>query len=257
MVLPTIVLASGSGCPPPRGDPPSAISASLTRADEILDKCITAHNRLSTLQVKGVLSDFRHGTRRVVPLSWDLSRPSRCRLQIDRDVAIVSGAECWTYRSATGRFQGGRSPRAAPIEAAAMALSDDVPFLLPALWEDRSSALGKDQTGGFPAWRLQGVAWSGDRPCYVFARRIVWPVRKNVQRLWIDQDELLIRRWSVVDASEDGRERTIVECAYHEVVANGRLRPDCFQIQPPDPIAMPGSPGITGGLTDRNSGGPS
>ena len=138
-----------------------------------------------------------------------------------------------------------------------MALSDDVPFLLPALWEDSSSALGKDPRGGFPAWRLQGVAWSGDRPCYVFARRIVWPARENLQRLLLDQDQLLVRGWSVVDASEDGREKTIVECAYQEVVANGRLRPDCFQLLPPEPIALQGSTGTPGRSDDGHSGGPS
>lgn len=246
-----------SGCFQPNRDAPTSPGAALTRTDDVLEQCVGAYDRLSTLQVQGVLSDFRHGGRRVVPVSWDFARPARCRLQIDRDVAIIHGADSWTYRAATGRFLGSRSASASPIQSAASVLSDGVPFLLPALWEDGKAALGRDPIRGFAGWKLQGVAWSGDRPCYVFVRRSTSSGRGNLLRLWIDQDLLLIRSWSMVDASEDGREKTIVECAHHHIVTNGRLPPNRFQLQPPEPMELPTPLETTGGHVNQNPSDPS
>lgn len=226
-----------NGC----SDPKPTVSGivSLEESDHILDRCVAAYAGTSTVHAKGILRDFRHGERREVPISWDLARPSRCRLQIDRDLAIVHGADCWTYRSATGRFQGSRAVSAAPIERTSQLLSDGVPFLLPALWERGAAALGKERLGGFAGWRLQGVVWSSDRPCYVFMKKIASPEREDILRIWVDQDVQLIRGWSIVAPLEDGREKTVMECVYHELVVNGRLSAEVFQIRPPEPLGLP------------------
>jgi hypothetical protein len=242
------------GCAQPHRVAPKSPGAALTRTNDILEQCVAAYGRLNTLQTKGVLSDFRHGGQRVVPISWELTRPNRCRLQIGGDVAIVHGADCWAYRAATGRFQGGRTSSATPIESDAAMLSDGVPFLLPALWENSKAALGKDPERGFAGWRLQGVAWSGDRPCYVVARKDASAGKGNLLRLWIDQDLLLLRKWAMVEVSEEGREKTIVECADHEIVTDGRIPSERFQLLPPEPIQPPAPAEPEGGLADRNPG---
>lgn len=247
-----IYLVGLSGCIPSHREPPRSAGAALTRTEDILHQCIAAYDRLNTLQAKGILSDYRHGQQRVVPISWDLARPGRCRLQIDNDMVIIHGADSWTFRSATGRFQGSRSSRASPIQNAASMLSDGVPFLLPDLWENSKAALGRDPARGFTGWRLQGVAWTGDRPCYVFVKRSDSSGRGNLLRVWIDQDLLLVRGWTVVNASDDGREKTNIDCTYHHTVTNGRLSSNRFQLQPPEPIDLRDSVGGTAATPEMN-----
>ena len=135
-----LIWIMGCGCTRPHAEP---TGPSLARTDDLLDRCAAAYGNASTLRVKGTFSDFREAVRRVVPISWDLARPDRCRLQIDMDVAIVQGNDAWTYRSATRQFQGNRSRGGRPIATAAAQISEGAPLLLPGLWDREDAALGK------------------------------------------------------------------------------------------------------------------
>jgi len=172
------------------------------------------------------------------------------------DVAIVHGADCWTYHSATGRYLGNRAVTRTPIETASHHLSEGVPFLLPAIWERGESALDKDRLRGYVGWRLQGVAWSDERPCYVFIKKIASPDRENLLRLWVDQDLFLIRGWAIVIPTEEGREKTVMECIYHNLVVNGQLPSDAFQLKPPEPIELPDKSATAGAPAERTQSSP-
>ncbi len=255
-ILLAAVVAAVPGCTRPRPVPDDT-TRSFSGRDDILDRCIAAYALVDTLHARGTLSDFRHGARRVAPVAWDLARPDRCRLQIDGDVAIVNGTACWTYRAATGRFMGNRTSTRTPMETSSSLLSDGAPFLVPTIWERGEAAFGKDRRRGYADWQLQGVAWSDERPCYVLFKKMASPSdRESLLRIWIDQDLLLLRRWSLVIPAPDGRERIIMEYADQELIVNRRLPSDIFQLSPPEPLDRPENSVKTERPTEDNSTGP-
>lgn len=255
-ILPGAIVAAVPGCPTPQHRPDGP-ARSISSRDDILDRCVAAYSVVDTFHARGALSDFRHGARRVVPVSWDLARPDRCRLQIDHDVAIVNGNASWTYRAATGRFLGSRTSAQTPIEAATSNLSDGAPFLVPAIWERGEAAFGKDRLRGYADWQLQGVAWSGERPCYVLDRKSASRADRGTHlRIWIDQDLLLLREWSLTVPGQDGRERIIMEYADYELAVNRRLPSDIFQLSPPASLDQPDDSTKTEHSTEDDSAGP-
>ncbi len=225
-------------CAPTRQSPSTIEHSSQ---GDILQRSAAAHQRLQSLYAAGLLRDYRQGARRIVPIEWRLARPNRCRLQIDMDLAIVSADDWWTYQAQAGRFRTHRTFTRTPIETAAQLLSDGINFYLPALFERGPEVLGRSGDRAARDWLLQGAAWSGDRPCFVFTRPPRLPAQSTFLRLWIDQDSLLIRGWMQGEVREDGREKTIIECTYYVLRPDERLPSDAFQLKPPNPIVLPDS----------------
>jgi outer membrane lipoprotein-sorting protein len=204
-------------------------------ADEILSRSGAAHAGAAHLWARGLFRDHRRGRNRRVPIEWILARPGRCRLQIDRDVAIIVGDQWWSYREEVGRFIGHRTFTKTPIETAAFLLSDHAPLLLPSLFLPGAAAF---EGPGLP-WKLQGVAWEAGRPCYVFARTLATADAAPTLRIWIDQDSLLLRSWTLGRTREDGTEGIFLEVTYYDLVANGPLAADAFQLTEPARIELP------------------
>lgn len=92
----TELVYSGCAAPqraPDKIDPDSG--AVVTSAD-LLTRVFGAHRRATSIRAVGLLRDMRRGADREMPVSWQLARPERCKLQIDMDVAIVLGGQWWT-----------------------------------------------------------------------------------------------------------------------------------------------------------------
>ena len=232
-------LVLGAGCGANQrtapGDPASV------SVDDILRKSGVAYQNLRSLQARGVLRDYREGGLNIKPVSWDFVRPDKCRLQLDMDVAIISGDNWWTYDAAAGQFRKHNQFTRAPIETAAYLLSKGVPFLMPSLLTRGSAAFAAGRSNRNEQWQFQGVGWHADVPCYVMVRKS--QEREELLRVWIDQDKYLLRGWMVSVPLRDGRERPILECTYGELTVDGKLPSDWLQLKPPVPIKSPSAPG--------------
>ena len=186
-----------------------APSSSFT-VDDILDRCVATYNGLRTLQTRGLLRDYRGEGRQVATIAWDFVRPDRCRLQIEMDVALISGERWWVYSATTGRYQDHPQFTRTPAETAAYLLSRGVPFLLPAIMTTGERAFGKTRLRGFSDWRMGPPEWHAEHPCYVVSRREAGRNRDRTLRVWIDQDRYLIRGWALESATGVGREGTVM-----------------------------------------------
>ncbi len=209
---------------------------------DILQRCADAYAEVETLQVRGRLRDSRSGTPRVSPISWDFTRPGACRLQIDMDVAVVSGKSWWTYDGQTGRFKTLRQITRAPMETAATFLADGAIFQLPRLFTRGVGAFelaGRGRSGG---WRSEGAAWKAERPCYVVTRGGRGGREPGRLRLWIDQDSFLLRGWTLDLPRPDARPRTVFDCTYILISMNRTIAPDRFKVQRPSLILLPPEP---------------
>lgn len=234
-------------CEQPRVVESGADGAFTIRTTEILDRCIDAYAKARSLTATGVLRDYRTENRRIVPIRWDLARPGRCRLQIDMEAAIVIGDAWWIYDAESGQFKKRKSFTRTPMETAGYLLSRGVSFLTPAVFARGDAAFGKSRTRGYVDWKLLGVAWMYERPCYVLTKTAAGKATTSVLRVWIDQDSYLVRGWDVVEPGDDGREQTILACMYHELTVNAGQGPATYELTAPTALGKPPEPRATGG----------
>jgi outer membrane lipoprotein-sorting protein len=228
-----IACAAQCGCEAPRvsqGDPNGAFTI---RTNEIMDRCVDAYAKARTLSASGTFRDYRTENRRVVPIRWDFARPGKCRLQIDMEVAIVIGDHWWVYDAESGQYKKRRSFTRTPMETAGYLLARGVSFLTPAVFARGEAAFGKSRTRGYLDWKLLGVAWLHERPCYVVAKSMAGKSTTSVLRVWIDQDSYLVRGWDIVGPGDDGREQTVLACMYHELAVNGVQSGPTFELTAP------------------------
>jgi outer membrane lipoprotein-sorting protein len=218
-------------CEGPRAEV-SGPAASL-RVEEVLDRCVTTFTRARTLSAAGVLRDYRTEHRKHDFVRLDLARPDRCRFEMDRLVAIVRGEDWWTYDPATGQFRKHRTFTRTPMETAGYLVSKGVSFLLPAVFVRGEAAFGKSRTLGYRDWRLLGVAWAHERPCYVVGRVAPGQSSETTLRVWIDQDTYLVRGWDVIRPGERGRDETILACMYDELTTNEAIPDEQFSLTGP------------------------
>lgn len=238
MIAIVIPLVAWPGCTQPNRQTPTRNRASLTVTD-ILQGCADAYDEVDRLHVRGRFQDSRAASPKVSPISWDFVRPDACRLQIDMDVAVVSGKSWWTYDGQTGRFKTLRQITRAPMETAATFLADGAVFQLPRLFTRGVEAFGlADPTAG-AAWRAEGVAWRAERPCYVVTRGGQDGREPGRLRLWIDQDSFLLRGWTLDLPRPDAPPRPVFDCTYVLISLNRSIEPDRFTVQRPTPILLP------------------
>lgn len=234
-ILPALLCLTG-GCG--LGEPQGGASSLLT-VDNILGRCGEAYLQTQTLQIRGLLRDYRRDERKVLPISWDYLRPDRCRLQINMDMALVVGENWWTYDQADGRFVSHDQRTSTMIKTSAYLLSEGIPFLLPDLLSRGKAAFQADDYRRKARWTLHGVTWFAERPCYVLARIGLGRDHGNRWMVWIDQDQFLVRGWVWEAMRPDRRQRTLMGCTYFEIVADQPIAPQRFQVVKPQPIVLP------------------
>lgn len=235
-LLPVLLcLTAGCGL----GERQRSGASSLLTVDDILGRCGDAYLQARTLQVRGLLRDYRRDERKVLPISWDYMRPDRCRLQINMDMALVVGEHWWTYDQAGGRFESHHERTSPPIETAAYFLSEGIAFLLPQLLSRGKGAFAADDSGRQARWSLDGVTWVAGRPCYILSQVGLGRDRGSRRIVWIDQDQFLIRGWARERTRPDRRQRTVLGCTYFEIVMDRPIAPQRFQFVRPQPIVLP------------------
>ena len=229
-----ILLALTGGCAGPHSTDPVESSFSV---NDVLGRCGAVYAEARTLRARGLLRDYRGKTRRAVNIAWDFARPDRCRLQIELEAALVVGDRWWTYDQTEQRYRPRSQFTRTPIETAAYMLSDGVPFLLPALLTRGERAFGGGRTAGFGGWRLEGVQWHAERPCYVVSR-LERGREGIVLRVWIDQDRYVVRGWALSWPKSGSGDGVLVGCSYYDVKVNEPLPLDRFALKPPQPIEL-------------------
>lgn len=236
LVTPVLV----AGCVAPRSSGGDAASASLS-VEDILARCESTYSKLRTLDAAGFLRDYRGNEKRVAPIRWELARPDLCRLQIDMDAVLVKGPNWWSYDHRAERFKSHRELGPAPIESAAYFLSNGIPFVMPVAWHRPKIAFGPSPERG--PWRLDGVAWTANRPCYVVTREGLGRDSGGTWTFWIDQDRFLIVAWEWkvqrVDRRGPPTWSTIWGCTYEVIAVDQAIDPARFRIEKPQPIVLP------------------
>ena len=210
--------------------------ASAISTDDLLDRCVAAYAHVRTLRAGGVFRDNRQGDRRTRPIRWDFERPDKCRLQIDANVAIVAENACWNYDPVYHNFKRARVLTRTPMETAGYLLSRGVSFMLPAVLERDEAAFGRSRVRGYVDWRLSGVAWLDEHPCYVVCKTETVSLQNAMRRIWIDQDSYLLRAWDLVEPDQNGRDNVIVAETFHELAVNIELPADLFNVAISPPI---------------------
>jgi len=250
-IIAACLYALGSaGCRPPSARAVrSSPSTSLTR-EGIIRRSIESYRACQTLEVAGRLVDNRDTPRRVRLLRWWFDGPTRCRIQIDMQTAVVSGDDWWVYDPDAGRFRKRPLLKRTVIDTAATAaflLSDRVDFLLPILMSDAEVLFFPG--GRQREWASEGFAWHADRPCFVLST--VSETDASRLTIWIDQDSYLLRGWRLsrsTAAAAPGAKRpridaeTLLAVDYPVARLNQPLPADAFVLNPPEPITLPRKP---------------
>ena len=221
------------------GDSNRAMNSSSLTVTDVLDRCVAAHGRIHTIRAVGLLRDNRDLVHKVLPIRWDYARPDRSRLQIGMDLALVRGADWWTYDSANDRYKSHRQITNTPIETSAYFLTDGIPLPLVTLMTKGKVAFEMDGRRHREPWMLREVAWKGGRPCYVLTRIGRGPDRGQRWTFWIDQDDYLLRGWIWETGHSTGPPETIWGCTYSEIAVNESMPSDRFQVHKPRPIETP------------------
>lgn len=214
----------------PHAAGPAKPVVSAISTEDVLDRCVAAYSQINTLRVSGVFRDNRQGEHQISPISWEIQRPDKCRVKIGPNEAVVAGKGCWDYDTQRRAFKSMNIPSRTPMETASYRISRGVSFPLPAVLERDEGAFGRSRVRGYVDWRLTGMAWIDDHPCYVVSRRETAGGRDATRRLWIDQDSYLIRAWDLVEGEGFGRDSVIVAETCHEVALNPSIAQTRFNV---------------------------
>ena len=227
-----LILALGAGCQEMnRTKSRPTTSARAMTTDDVLDRCVAAYGRVKSLRVIGVLRDNRQDERRMQPIRWELERPDKCRLQIGTNVSIVVGQAYWNYDSQSHKFKRARLTTRTPMETTGYVMTRGVSFLLPTLFERDEAAFGRSRARGYVDWRLTGVAWLDEHPCYVVCRKEGAGGKELTRRVWVDQDSYLVRAWDLVEPGADGRDNILVAETMHEMTVNQPIPANMFSVE--------------------------
>ncbi|MCZ6682477.1 MAG: hypothetical protein O7B26_04780 [Planctomycetota bacterium] len=227
------LMLMSAGCQSPEA--PRLRNADSLDVDEILQRCVENYTELKTFTARGSLRDCRTGTSQ--PIEWDYIRPNHLRLQIGMKLAVVDGADWWTYTQERLGFRKHRRFTSTPLRTTAHLLSGGVPLFLPAVFETGRRAFGDRGPGWFDRWTFQKVDWRDESPCYVLANRSPPGLPGGMLQLWIDQDRFLLRGWVVSVEQPDGRLAPVWECTYTFVAIDVPVAADRFRLIEPRPEA--------------------
>ena len=210
----------------------------------ILQRCADRYAGMRTLEVRGQVRDSRRpGDTIETPVVFEYERPVMFRMQFGRAVVVILDDTWWMYDAANEVYRPRRAFDRTPVQTATFLASDGLSFLTPAVLERGARAFGGPDTRELARWTLAGVEWMTEVPCYVVERSSGGGSAGNRLKVWIDQDEFLIRGWAVGPAglratenSRTGGRRVALECIFDHIAVDQPLRPDRFSLNPPDPI---------------------
>lgn len=193
---------------------------------DVLERCAGRYAAARTLVCRGELAKPNTATRIGRPLAIYIQRPASCRIEFGDDVTVVLGREVWHRLARDGRVGRYRAFDEHPLQTAAEMTTGGVRCLPIDLFERGATALDL-QRGGRWSWRLEGHDYAGRRPCFVLARESA--AREGELRLWIDQDDYALRRWSV-SSHAALVERPVVSVEFDEVTFDERLGARTFRV---------------------------
>lgn len=225
-VVCSLVLMSGSfGCSASRGG--AEIKSQALSAPDLIERCASAYSSADTIRARGRLilqGDAEAHTRLV---TWDYARPERTRLRVGERVAVIRDGEWFRYDPTRDTYHRHPGLGGDPIQTAIYFMTDGAPMPEIAMPISGASALG----AAAPAdWRLDGVRWVSQRPCYVLTHPYSADHKDLTLAIWIDQDSCLFRGWAVQKVGADMDDPPIVSCEYDSIELNAAIAEDQFAV---------------------------
>lgn len=232
----TAALAYGAGCTRPEST--TQPSADGVHGDEILLRCAAKYHDARTMVLSGVLRDRRNNISRARRVFLVAQRPDRCRLELDNNVTVVVGRGVWAYRGDEDRFFQSKTAAAVPALSATETACEGIRLFSLDLFIRGDIAMRRPQAR-VPEYALVGHDYAGRRPCYQFVRRL--PGDKGQMRIWIDQDDVTVRRWRLEPNGSDENvrdEECLVDMSVDDLQFDRPLAANIFHISRPKRIGV-------------------
>jgi hypothetical protein len=215
-----------------------AVKADELSADVVLDRCADTYASANSLRAEGRFDDLRNGGTRDVPMTWDYARPARTRLRLGERVVVVRDGAWWRLDPASGAYRSLPGLGGEPMATAGYFVSEGVGLFAVELPERGRAALEGAGNASSEPWRIDGLRWIGERPCYVL-RRAIDPKHPSVVRtICIDQDSYLLRGWSTDVVLPELDDQSIVRCEFDRVEINGAVSEARFAVERSDGPAV-------------------
>lgn len=207
-------------------------------ADLVLDRCVNTYASANSLRAEGRFDDLRNGGTRDVPMTWDYARPAKTRLRLGERVVVVRDGAWWRLDPASGAYRNLPGLGGEPMATAGYFVSEGVGLFAVELPERGRAALDGTTEASGESWRIDGLRWIGERPCYVL-RRAIDPKHPSVVRtIWIDQDSYVLRGWSTDVVLPELDDQSIVRCEFDRMEINAEVSEARFAVERPDGPAV-------------------
>ncbi|MCB9852390.1 MAG: hypothetical protein H6819_04785 [Phycisphaerales bacterium] len=225
VVLSLFPMVGAFGCSASRGS--VEIKSQAISAPDLIERCASAYSSAETIRARGRLilqGDAESHTRLV---TWDYAKPERTRLRVGERVAVIRDGEWYRYDPTRNAYRRHPGLGGDPIQTAVYFMTDGAPMPEIAMPISGAAALGAEAPS---EWRLNGVRWVGQRPCYVLMHPYSADRNDLTLAIWIDQDTCLFRGWAIQKIGADVDDPPIVSCEYDSIELNAAIADDQFAI---------------------------
>ena len=228
IVFPALSLVLGlamAGCSANRSD--VRVESNSFSAPDLIERCAAVYSNAESVRARGRL--MKHGASDVGTrlVAWDYSRPGKTRIRVDERVAVIRDGVWFHYDPTRDVYRRHPGLGGDPIQTAVYFLTDGAPMPEIAMPMAGVAALGG---GDASDWRLSGVKWVSERPCYVLRHPYSADRGDLEMAIWIDQETNLFRGWAVQPIDADMDDSPLVWCEYDAIVLNAPIAEDQFAI---------------------------
>lgn len=224
-IISSFAIILQSGCSAARGD--AKIESKTLSANDLVQRCASAYAKADTVRARGRLilhGDAEDHTRLV---TWDFARPAKTRLRVGERVAVIRDGEWYRYDPTRDTYRRHPGLGGDPIKTAVYFMTDGAPMPEIGMPTSGSAALGGADSGD---WRLGGVRWVSQRPCYVLKHPFSAERPDLTMAIWIDQETNLLRGWAVQPVNADVDDPPIISCEYDAIELNAPITEDQFAV---------------------------
>ncbi len=214
-----------TGCSANRTD--MQVETNSFSAPDLIERCAAAYSNAESIRARGRLMKQGDSEAGVRLIAWDYSRPERTRLRVDERVAVIRDGVWFHYDPSRDVYRRHPGLGGDPIQTAVYFMTDGAPMPEISMPMDGPAALGSQDAAD---WRLSGVRWVSERPCYVLLHPYSTDRGDLELAIWIDQETCLLRGWAVQSINADMDDSPLIWCEYDAIELNGPIADDQFAI---------------------------
>lgn len=219
------ILTFSAGCSASRGG--AKIESRTLSAAGLIERCAGKYAGADTIRAQGrlILHGEKHEHTRLV--TWDFSRPEKTRLRVGERVAVIRDGEWYRYDPMRDAYRRHPGLGGDPMHTAVYFMTDGAPMPELSIPTKGPAALGNPDDG---QWRLGGVRWVSERPCYVLLHPYSAERSDLTLAIWIDQETCLLRGWAVQQVGADMDDPPVISCEYDAIELNAPIADDQFAV---------------------------